>query len=143
MRTTPPPLKSTPVLSSSSSWLALSLALYLSPGLLAAGCKKEPPPVATEPATPPAPPPPAEPAKPAEPTPPANPEVPSAGAEAAKPPGDDAADLPDYVKDIKGKGPLKAIFDTTNGKLTCELFEKKVPMTVANFVGLARGLKPF
>ena len=35
------------------------------------------------------------------------------------------------------------MFETTQGKLTCELFEKKVPMTVANFVGLARGLKPF
>ena len=149
MPTTPSPLKPLPVPPSSvASRLALPLALSLSLGLLAVGCKKEQPPVAVEPATPPAPPPPAEPAKPAEPTPPASPEVPGAGAEAAKPTGDEvraptAADLPEYLKDIKGKGPLKAIFETTQGKLTCELFEKKVPMTVANFVGLARGLKPF
>ncbi|HTM18927.1 MAG TPA: hypothetical protein VL172_00400, partial [Kofleriaceae bacterium] len=29
------------------------------------------------------------------------------------------------------------------GSFHCELFEKEVPMTVANFVGLARGLKPW
>jgi peptidyl-prolyl cis-trans isomerase A (cyclophilin A) len=29
------------------------------------------------------------------------------------------------------------------GKINCELFEKEAPMTVANFVGLARGRKAF
>ena len=119
MRTTPSKLKPVPV---SSPSFALSLALTLSLGVLA-GCKKEQP-AAEAPAVPPTPPPAAEPAKPAEPTPPAEPAVPSAGAEAAKPAGDEvraptAADLPDYVKDIKGKGPLKAVFETTQGKLTC------------------------
>ena len=29
------------------------------------------------------------------------------------------------------------------GTFTCELFEKQAPKTVANFVGLARGLRPW
>ena len=35
----------------------------------------------------------------------------------------------------------KAIFHTTAGDLTCELFPKQAPKTVANFVGLATGTK--
>src|SRR5436309_14929761 len=35
----------------------------------------------------------------------------------------------------------KAIFHTTAGDLTCELFPKQAPKTVANFVGLASGTK--
>ena len=31
----------------------------------------------------------------------------------------------EYIKDIKGKGPLKAMFETTQGKLTCELFDEE------------------
>lgn len=38
-------------------------------------------------------------------------------------------------------GKLTAIFDTTMGKFECELYEDKVPNTVANFVGLARGTR--
>jgi peptidyl-prolyl cis-trans isomerase A (cyclophilin A) len=34
-----------------------------------------------------------------------------------------------------------AVFDTTAGKLTCKLFEKETPATVANFIGLAQGTK--
>src|SRR5215472_16038233 len=34
-----------------------------------------------------------------------------------------------------------AVFDTTAGKLTCKLFEKETPVTVANFIGLATGTK--
>lgn len=37
----------------------------------------------------------------------------------------------------------KAIIDTSEGVITCELFTKKAPNTVANFVGLARGTKAF
>ncbi|HEX5236820.1 MAG TPA: peptidylprolyl isomerase [Silvibacterium sp.] len=33
------------------------------------------------------------------------------------------------------------IFDTTMGKLTCKLFSKEAPQTVANFTGLAEGTK--
>lgn len=39
------------------------------------------------------------------------------------------------------KGPLTASIETSQGKLTCELFEKQAPVTVANFVGLARGTR--
>ena len=35
----------------------------------------------------------------------------------------------------------KAIFHTTAGDLTCELFPKQAPKTVANFIGLAKGTK--
>ena len=35
----------------------------------------------------------------------------------------------------------KAVFDTTAGKLTCTLFPKDAPETVANFIGLANGTK--
>ncbi len=38
-------------------------------------------------------------------------------------------------------GKLTAIFDTTMGTFECELYEDKVPNTVANFVGLARGTR--
>ena len=113
---------------------------------LSVACKKqEAPPPPAPPATPPsepakpAEPPPAEPAKAAEETPPAA--NPTAAGDEVRPPT--AADLDTYTSDIKGKGPLKAIFETSMGRLTCELFPDKAPMTVANFVGLARGLKPF
>ncbi|RMH42838.1 MAG: peptidylprolyl isomerase [Deltaproteobacteria bacterium] len=76
----------------------------------------------------------------------------SGGTEAARDPAADrpteadvrpptAADLADYVKDLEGDGPLTATFETSMGAIHCELFEKQTPMTVANFVGLARGLK--
>ncbi len=47
------------------------------------------------------------------------------------------AGLPD------GPGPLRAIFDTDLGKVVCELRPDKTPTGVANFVGLARGLRPW
>jgi peptidyl-prolyl cis-trans isomerase A (cyclophilin A) len=34
-----------------------------------------------------------------------------------------------------------AVIDTTMGRLTCKLFEKEAPATVANFIGLAEGTK--
>jgi len=36
-----------------------------------------------------------------------------------------------------------AIFETSLGNITCKLFEKEAPNTVANFVGLAEGTKEF
>jgi peptidyl-prolyl cis-trans isomerase A (cyclophilin A) len=54
-----------------------------------------------------------------------------------------AADLETYTKDLEGDGPLTATFETSKGTIHCELFADKAPMTVANFIGLARGLKPF
>ena len=38
-----------------------------------------------------------------------------------------------------GPGPLRAIFDTDLGTITCALEAEKAPNAVANFVGLARG----
>jgi peptidyl-prolyl cis-trans isomerase A (cyclophilin A) len=35
------------------------------------------------------------------------------------------------------------LFDTTMGRLTCKLFDKEAPLTVANFIGLATGTKPW
>ena len=55
-----------------------------------------------------------------------------------------AEDLPGYLEGLKGKGDkITADIETSMGTLHCELFADKVPMTVANFVGLARGLKAF
>lgn len=34
-----------------------------------------------------------------------------------------------------------AVIDTTMGRLTCKLFDKEAPLTVANFIGLAEGTK--
>jgi peptidyl-prolyl cis-trans isomerase A (cyclophilin A) len=34
-----------------------------------------------------------------------------------------------------------AVIDTSMGRLTCKLFEKEAPITVANFIGLAEGTK--
>jgi peptidyl-prolyl cis-trans isomerase A (cyclophilin A) len=36
-----------------------------------------------------------------------------------------------------------AVFDTTLGEITCELFPEQAPVTVQNFVGLAEGTKEF
>ncbi len=52
-----------------------------------------------------------------------------------------AEDLARYTSDLKGKGVLRATIVTSKGKLECTLFEKEAPITVANFVGLSRGLK--
>ena len=74
-----------------------------------------------------------------------------AGLGFATPPGAARADegdpdhgnftLAEALKGIPGPaaGPLQAVIDTSKGKLTCELFDKQAPVTVANFVGLATG----
>ncbi|HSO40222.1 MAG TPA: peptidylprolyl isomerase [Labilithrix sp.] len=55
-----------------------------------------------------------------------------------------AADLAAYTKDVPGTGPkLLARIETNLGTLNCELYADKAPMTVANFVGLATGKKPW
>jgi peptidyl-prolyl cis-trans isomerase A (cyclophilin A) len=53
--------------------------------------------------------------------------------------------LDEATKGLKGAktAPLTATIETTMGTFTCELYEKKSPVTVANFVGLARGVRPF
>ncbi len=51
--------------------------------------------------------------------------------------------LDDATAGLAGKGPLSAEIDTELGKLECDLYDDKAPITVANFIGLARGLRPF
>lgn len=41
------------------------------------------------------------------------------------------------------KGKLFATFKTTLGSFRCELYDKKAPLSVANFMGLGRGVRPF
>lgn len=41
------------------------------------------------------------------------------------------------------EGKLTATLETSMGTFECELFEKDAPITVANFVGLARGTRPW
>ncbi|HEU0030132.1 MAG TPA: peptidylprolyl isomerase [Kofleriaceae bacterium] len=55
-----------------------------------------------------------------------------------------AADLATYTKTLRGTGTkIVATIDTTKGALHCELFADKTPATVANFIGLATGQKPW
>ncbi len=56
--------------------------------------------------------------------------------------------MDDALKGLKGTGTLQAKIDVEQGgkslgSFTCELFEKQAPKTVANFVGLARGTRPW
>ncbi|HEY6726911.1 MAG TPA: peptidylprolyl isomerase, partial [Polyangiaceae bacterium] len=51
--------------------------------------------------------------------------------------------LEDATKGLPAKGKLVAEIKTAQGTLSCELYDDKAPNTVANFVGLARGLRPF
>jgi peptidyl-prolyl cis-trans isomerase A (cyclophilin A) len=56
--------------------------------------------------------------------------------------------LEDATKGLKGTGPLTAKIDIEQagkslGSFSCELFDKQAPKTVANFVGLARGVRPW
>jgi peptidyl-prolyl cis-trans isomerase A (cyclophilin A) len=39
--------------------------------------------------------------------------------------------------------PLRAVFKTSHGTFVCRLFEAEAPETVANFIELAEGLKPW
>ena len=49
--------------------------------------------------------------------------------------------LSEATAGIPGTGNLVAVLDTSEGPLTCTLAEQIAPRTVANFVGLARGLR--
>jgi peptidyl-prolyl cis-trans isomerase A (cyclophilin A) len=58
-----------------------------------------------------------------------------------------SAPLPDApsatVRDAPAAVPTgpTVLFDTSMGRLTCQLFDKEAPQTVANFIGLATGAK--
>ncbi|HET6585291.1 MAG TPA: peptidylprolyl isomerase [Nannocystaceae bacterium] len=47
----------------------------------------------------------------------------------------------DKLADPKN-GTLSAVIHTTMGDIVCKLYEKEAPLTVASFVGLARGTRP-
>ncbi len=83
-------------------------------------------------------------ATPAAPTPP---QAPPAAPPEAPVSGDDPVHgkftLDDATAGLAGKGPMVAELETDLGKLDCDLYDDKAPITVANFVGLARGLRPF
>lgn len=51
--------------------------------------------------------------------------------------------IAEAVAGIKGSGQLLATIETSMGPFHCKLFEQDAPLTVANFVGLARGLRHF
>jgi peptidyl-prolyl cis-trans isomerase A (cyclophilin A) len=59
------------------------------------------------------------------------------------------AALPDAPSAVANEAPAAqptgptVIFDTTMGRLTCKLYAKEAPLTVANFIGLATGTKPW
>jgi peptidyl-prolyl cis-trans isomerase A (cyclophilin A) len=59
-------------------------------------------------------------------------------------PAQQLPDAPSTTTQIKPPvvptGPT-AVIDTTMGRLTCKLFEKEAPITVANFIGLSEGTK--
>jgi peptidyl-prolyl cis-trans isomerase A (cyclophilin A) len=51
--------------------------------------------------------------------------------------------LAQALEGMPGQGKLKASIETSLGTFQCQLFDDRAPLTVANFVGLARGLRPF
>jgi peptidyl-prolyl cis-trans isomerase A (cyclophilin A) len=51
--------------------------------------------------------------------------------------------LDDAVAGLEGSGALAATIETDVGNLECKLYDDKAPITVANFVGLARGIRPW
>ncbi|HZD48211.1 MAG TPA: peptidylprolyl isomerase [Silvibacterium sp.] len=76
-------------------------------------------------------------------TPPASP--PPASSPAPSSPVPSNQDLPDApgtqtTASPQPTGPT-AVFDTSMGRITCKLFSKEAPETVANFIGLAEGTK--
>jgi peptidyl-prolyl cis-trans isomerase A (cyclophilin A) len=51
--------------------------------------------------------------------------------------------LDEALKGLPAQGKLKATIRTSLGSFDCQLFDDKAPTTVANFVGLARGVRKF
>ena len=61
----------------------------------------------------------------------------------SKDPHDGKFSLEEALKGLPAKGQLQATIRTNMGSFECKLFEDKAPKTVANFVGLARGVRKF
>jgi peptidyl-prolyl cis-trans isomerase A (cyclophilin A) len=101
-------------------------------GSLDLGAKSAPPPVTATPPQPPSPPVRKIEAKPVAEV-PVSPDDPVKG----------KFTLAEATQGLAGKGALTAEIKTDKGSLTCTLYEDKAPITVANFVGLARGLRPW
>jgi peptidyl-prolyl cis-trans isomerase A (cyclophilin A) len=51
--------------------------------------------------------------------------------------------LEEATKGLPAGKELSAALETDLGTLTCKLFDDKAPLTVANFIGLARGTRPW
>lgn len=51
--------------------------------------------------------------------------------------------LEEATQGLSGHGALTATIDTDMGKIECKLLDDKAPLTVANFIGLARGTRPW
>ena len=51
--------------------------------------------------------------------------------------------LDDATRGLPPGDKLTATIETSDGKITCDLLADKAPITVANFVGLARGTRPW
>ena len=51
--------------------------------------------------------------------------------------------LDDATKGLPAGKQIVATIETSLGNLECKLFDDKAPLTVANFVGLARGIRPW
>jgi peptidyl-prolyl cis-trans isomerase A (cyclophilin A) len=70
--------------------------------------------------------------------------TPASQTPATPPPAQQLPDAPSLTSQLKPPpvptGPT-AVIDTTMGRLTCKLYEKEAPVTVANFIGLAEGTK--
>jgi peptidyl-prolyl cis-trans isomerase A (cyclophilin A) len=81
------------------------------------------------------------------PTPPPAARMPARPVASVKPSPDDPLagkfTLDDAVQGLEGSGALAATIETDVGTLECKLFDDKAPITVANFVGLARGIRPW
>jgi peptidyl-prolyl cis-trans isomerase A (cyclophilin A) len=58
-------------------------------------------------------------------------------------PMDGSFSLAQATAGLATSGPLVATIKTTKGELRCKLLDDKAPVAVANFVGLARGTRPF
>ena len=61
----------------------------------------------------------------------------------AVPPKGELFTLEQALAGLTGEGVLVAKLETARGNIVIRLYEDKAPMTVANFVGLARGLRKF